>query len=120
MEKTTIALLIFIFAFAFFAGFVLSKNYQEKLFEEELPIISTVYKCDDNKFIIADYFDGKITLNLSDNRSIILPQTEAESGARFADKNEVFVFWNKGNSAFINELGEQTFSNCVINEPAGY
>jgi len=120
MKKETIALLIFIYVFAFFAGFVLGQNYQEQLFEEREPINSAIYRCDEGKFIIADYFDREVTLRLSDNRLIMLPQTISASGVRFADENEVFVFWNKGNTAFINELDEQTFSNCIANESASY
>jgi len=120
MKKETIALLIFIYAFAFFAGFVLGQNYQEQLFEEKEPISSAIYRCNDNKFIIADYFDEEVTLRLSDNRLIMLPQTISASGVRFADENEVFVFWNKGETAFIDELGEQTFSNCIANGSANY
>lgn len=120
MKKTTIALLVFIYGFAFFAGFVLGQSYQEKLFEERKPFSSAIYRCDDNKFIIADYFDQEVTLRLSDNRLMILPQTISASGVRFADENEVFVFWNKGNTAFIDELNEQTFSNCIANGSANY
>lgn len=120
MKKETIALLIFIYAFAFFTGFVLGQSYQEKLFEEREPTSSAIYRCDDNKFIIADYFDKEVTLRLSDNRLIMLPQTISASGVRFADENEVFVFWNKGDTAFIDELGEQTFINCIANGSANY
>lgn len=120
MKKSTIALLVFIYILAFFTGFVLGKNYQKELFETENLIASAIYRCDNNKFIIADYFDGEVKLRLSDNRLMILPQAISASGVRFADKNEVFVFWNKGNTAFIDELGEQTFVNCIANESANY
>jgi len=120
MKKSTIALLVFIYILAFFTGFVLGKNYQKELFETKDPISSAIYRCDNNKFIIADYFDGEVKLRLSDNRLIILPQAISASGVRFADKNEVFVFWNKGNTAFIDELGERTFTNCIANGSANY
>jgi membrane-bound inhibitor of C-type lysozyme len=37
------------------------------------------------------------------------------SGARYANKDESFVFWNKGDTAFITEgaSGEETYSDCV-------
>jgi membrane-bound inhibitor of C-type lysozyme len=120
MKKSTIVLLVFIYLLAFFTGFVLGKNYQKELFETKDPISSAIYRCDSDKFIIADYFDREVTLRLSDNRLIMLPQTISASGVRFADENEVFIFWNKGNTAFIDELGEQTFSNCIANESASY
>jgi membrane-bound inhibitor of C-type lysozyme len=44
-----------------------------------------------------------------------LPQAMSGSGARYANKDESFVFWNKGNTAFITEgaAGEETYSDCV-------
>ncbi len=37
------------------------------------------------------------------------------SGARYANKDETFVFWNKGDTAFITEgkNDNQTYSDCV-------
>jgi len=44
-----------------------------------------------------------------------LPQVMSGSGARYANKDESFVFWSKGNTAFITEGagGEETHSDCV-------
>ena len=54
-------------------------------------------------------------LKLSDGRSLSLPQVLSGSGARYANKDESFVFWNKGDTAFITEgaSGEETYSDCV-------
>jgi len=37
------------------------------------------------------------------------------SSRRYANKDESFVFWNKGDTAFITEgaSGEETYSDCV-------
>ncbi|MFA5228630.1 MAG: MliC family protein [Candidatus Paceibacterota bacterium] len=120
MKKTNIILLVAIYAFAFFTGFVLGQNYQEKIYEHRDPNASAIYRCENNKFIIADYYNNEVTLRLSDNRIFMLNQTISASGVRFTDKNEVFVFWNKGDTAFIEELGERTFDNCSINGTANY
>ena len=42
-------------------------------------------------------------------------QVISGSGARYANADESFVFWNKGNTAFVTEgLDEKmTFENCV-------
>jgi membrane-bound inhibitor of C-type lysozyme len=37
------------------------------------------------------------------------------SGARYANKDETFVFWNKGDTAFVTEGkdGKETYSSCA-------
>jgi len=73
------------------------------------------FKCKDGKSIDASFFADKVDLKLSDGRSLSLPQVMSGSGARYANKDESFVFWNKGNTAFITEgaSGEETYSDCV-------
>ena len=38
------------------------------------------------------------------------------SGARYANKDETFVFWNKGDTAFVTEGkdGKETYSGCAV------
>jgi hypothetical protein len=45
----------------------------------------------------ATFYADKVELMLSDGRSLSLPQVMSASGARYANKDESFVFWNKGN-----------------------
>jgi membrane-bound inhibitor of C-type lysozyme len=52
-------------------------------------------------------------LGLSDGRAMVLPQAISASGARYASRNESFVFWNKGRSALVEEAGRQTYTGCV-------
>ncbi len=52
-------------------------------------------------------------LSLSDGRKILLPQAMSGSGARYANKDETFVFWNKGNTSFIEEGGKTTYAGCA-------
>jgi len=42
-----------------------------------------------------------------------LPQARSGSGARYANGDESFVFWNKGDTAFIEEDGKTTYADCV-------
>ena len=94
-----------------------------------------VYTCDDGKSIHADFYEGShaarnpgepptpggsVSLTLSDGRALTLPQTISASGVRFANADDSFVFWNKGNTAFITEgtSSEPTYSNCATAEPA--
>jgi membrane-bound inhibitor of C-type lysozyme len=44
-----------------------------------------------------------------------VPQAMSGSGARCANKDESFVFWNKGDTAFVTEGKDEamTYSDCV-------
>jgi membrane-bound inhibitor of C-type lysozyme len=90
---------------------------------------SASYLCKGNKSIEADYYKGKtvaskpdeppipagsVRLKLSDGRSFALPQTISASGIRYANKDESFVFWSKGNGALVLENNEEkSYIGCV-------
>jgi len=81
----------------------------------QTPTAEAEFACKDDKSIKAAFYPEKVALTLSDGRSVELPQTMSGSGARYADADEAMVFWNKGNTAFITEGGDdkQTYSDCV-------
>jgi membrane-bound inhibitor of C-type lysozyme len=54
-----------------------------------------------------------VRLALSDGRKVTLPQAMSGSGARYANADESIVFWNKGNTAFIEEKGKTTYEGCA-------
>lgn len=79
---------------------------------------TATFKCDLSKSIVATFYptdDRFVDLKLSDGRNISVPHAISASGARYATSDESFVFWNKGNTAFITEgkTGAETYSNCV-------
>jgi membrane-bound inhibitor of C-type lysozyme len=76
------------------------------------PIMAT-FNCAGGKSIQATFAGNNVSLVLSDGRKLSLPHAISADGARYANKNETFVFWNVGNTAFIEENGTQTYSNCV-------
>jgi membrane-bound inhibitor of C-type lysozyme len=74
------------------------------------------FLCDGGKVIEATFYpldDKFVDLELSDGRKISLPHALSASGARYAKADESFVFWNKGDTAFITEGGTTTFDGCV-------
>lgn len=89
------------------------------------------YQCDGRHTIDAGYYSGgqppapvqagqppvptgTVQLTLSDNRAMALPQTISADGVRYANKDESFVFWNKGNGALVLEQGqEKSFTGCI-------
>ena len=79
-------------------------------------VIATVkYACADDKTIEATYYADKVEIVLSDGREMTLPQTMSGSGIRYADADESFVFWSKGNTAFATEgdADEPTYADCT-------
>ena len=62
---------------------------------------------------MAEFSDDQVALKLSDKQQITLPRAISASGARYANRDESFVFWNKGDTAFIEENGDTTFKDCL-------
>lgn len=93
------------------------------------PISRVFYLCDNGKTIAASYFKGlkaaqlqpgqppvptgSVFLILSDARQVNLKQTISGSGIRYANSDESFIFWSKGNGAFILENNVQTYAGCI-------
>lgn len=96
----------------------------------DAPMSTVRYQCQQNKTLVADYYDGKtsvapdgrpipggrVVVQLSDGRKFSLPQTLSGSGIRYADSSGTFVFWSKGDTAFVEEGANQTitYRDCVI------
>lgn len=76
-------------------------------------INSTTFNCAENKSIRALVFKDKVELTLSDKRDLLLLQAVSASGARYVNSDESFVFWNKGNTAYIVEGETTTFKDCI-------
>ncbi|MEZ7820920.1 MAG: MliC family protein [Patescibacteria group bacterium] len=113
--KKTIPIAISIAAIAILGLFIFTITRQQ-FKEKNKPIASAIFFCENNKNIEATFFKNKVELTLNDNRKMSLKQTISASGARYANKDESFVFWNKGDTAFINEGNALTYSNCDINK----
>ncbi len=94
------------------------------------------YTCAGGKSLIATYImptaapvqpttpdqpptpNGSVALSLSDGRALSLPQTISGSGVRYANADETFIFWSKGNTVFIEEGANaasttQTYAGCI-------
>ena len=71
------------------------------------------YSCPNNRYISALYYDGGVRIILSDGREYSLPHAISADGARYANADESFVFWNKGTGAFTMENGKMAWDSCV-------
>lgn len=97
--------------------------------QNENLIAQAIYVCDGGKTVNAVFYQGEsaavepgqmpqpsgsVKVNLNDGRSFDLPQTISASGARYANEDESFIFWNKGDSVMILEEGEERgYTNCA-------
>ena len=95
----------------------------------DAPISTVRYQCEENKTIVADFYDGRssagpdgrpipggrVVVQLSDGRKFSLQQTLSGSGIRYADSSGTVVFWSKGETAFVEEGAKQTvtYRDCV-------
>ena len=74
------------------------------------------FACSGGKSIDAVFVNGassRVDLVLSDGRRLSLPQAASGSGARYANADGSVVFWNKGNTAFLEERGKATYDGCA-------
>jgi membrane-bound inhibitor of C-type lysozyme len=81
---------------------------QQAVATGENPTAIAKFACRDGKTISAAFYSNSVELKRSDGRSFNVPQTLSGSGARYANSDETFVFWNKGDTAFITEGQQQT------------
>jgi membrane-bound inhibitor of C-type lysozyme len=76
---------------------------------------TVTFFCSDARSVVATFYPGNDThvdLVLSDGRTLSVPHAMSGSGARYANADESFVFWNKGDAAFITENGTTTYADC--------
>ena len=76
-------------------------------------ITGATFICPNHSYVSAMFYQDGVKLLLSDGRTMTLPHALSADGARYANPDESFVFWNKGNGAFITEEGTTTYSGCV-------
>ncbi|OGG50363.1 hypothetical protein A3C18_00650 [Candidatus Kaiserbacteria bacterium RIFCSPHIGHO2_02_FULL_54_11b] len=82
------------------------------------PPKTVTFTCENSKSIKASFYIGDdrfVDLELSDGRKMSIPHALSASGARYAKADESFIFWNKGDTAFITEgdFDDVTYSGCV-------
>ena len=110
-------LIIVVVAICFYVLYFYKKPVQEDPLVKktyEGVIKSAKFGCADNKSIQAIFFKDRVELSLSDGRNMLLSQAVSASGARYANADESFVFWNKGDTAFVDEGSATTFKDCSV------
>lgn len=108
--------------------------WREQSLEAPAPtsnqIIKVLYACNGGKTIDAAYYEGTVVpplvpgqppvltgsvgLKLSDGRTLTLPQTISADGVRYANSDESFIFWGKGDGALVLENNaEKNYTGCI-------
>ena len=93
------------------------------------PVSTVRYACAQGRTLTTEYFTGPtrtapsgapipgghVVLTLADDKKLTLPQTLSGSGIRYANPDESFVFWSKGDTAFVEEGANRavTYADCV-------
>lgn len=112
------------------AGFY-AYNSRGNTSQSENQPISVFYQCDGGKTISALIYPsqsnpnpvppdtlpkptGKAEVKLSDGRDLSINQTISADGVRYANTDESFIFWSKGNGALVLENNEQkSYIGCI-------
>jgi len=117
-KKIWLIVLVLVTVVLIYAGWL---YYQKSSIVTPPESVNAVtFNCADGKTIGATFYpdqDNKVDLILSDGRSLSVPHAISASGARYANADESFVFWNKGDTAFIEENQEITFADCNLIAP---
>ncbi len=118
-EVIGVVYIVLVYAIVFFVWHALYvsvsiANTEKKDFVARLDTYpGSLFTCTQGKALKALFTAGAVNLSLSDGRRINLPQAVSASGARYANPDESFVFWNKGKGAFIEEYGKTTYAGCI-------
>ena len=125
-------------------AFVVERNYIKgkttistpvPVVTNQQPSATVLYSCDAGKTITAAYYEGQSTpstnsdqppvpggsviVTLSDGRTMKLAQTISADGTRYANADESFVFWGKGNGALVLENNQsKSYTGCITVSPA--
>lgn len=112
-----IFLLLIITVVVFFVGMKVSHRDDARTAAVHADTAKTfLFVCKDDKKILASFGADSVILRLDNKREILLPQAMSASGARYANADESLVFWNKGDTAFFEENGKGTFTDCVVSK----
>ena len=132
--NTRTAIIILFVVIVLGAIFEIARMYSTPAAKPPAPIATVLYSCNDSKTIAASYYQGEtkpaagpnlpptpggsVAITLSDGRAMTLPQTISADGGRYANADESFVFWDKGNTALVLEGGqEKSYIGCIAAAP---
>jgi membrane-bound inhibitor of C-type lysozyme len=106
---------VVLFVSVYFIGFYLGSIVRtDKIFGEKINDV--VFQCNAGKSIHAVFYKQGVHIWPSGEEDRFLIQTMSASGVRYANPDESYIFWNKGNGAFImidNNI-DLNYKNCNL------
>jgi membrane-bound inhibitor of C-type lysozyme len=115
VTKLSQVVAIILFLAVFYVGMMLGRGLQTRFILGE-PINKATFVCEGGEKLYVEFFERMAHVERAHAKSIYLPQTISASGARYANKDESLVFWNKGDSAFLQQNGQNLYDGCVVQE----
>lgn len=105
---------IVLFLVVYIVGFQVGRQFESSFVLGSSVSGWVTFSCDEGKVIQANFYKHFVHLEIGWG-TLYLPQTISASGARYANDDESFVFWNKGNTAFVTQGSPSvtTFKNCM-------
>ena len=121
-KKLYILIIVILFiSVGLFYFYKKSTQINQDVIQKTNDVVNSIsFSCDGGKSIKALVFNNKVELSLSDNRNLLLIQGVSASGVRYANSDESIIFWNKGDTAFLEENNIETFRACVITPVVQY
>ncbi len=120
MRRNTILVFIIVIILTVVAFFISQRDDIKIIIDPviEPNEIVAIFVCDYNINVSAVFKKSlqgnSVDLNINNGeRKITLSQTISASGARYINPDETLIFWNKGDTAFIQENEEIIIDNCV-------
>jgi membrane-bound inhibitor of C-type lysozyme len=104
---------IVLFLAVFGVGFYVGEKYENKSIFGAVKV-SAKFVCPDKTAINADFYTRAVHIKTPLLGGMYLSQTISASGARYANSDESIVFWNKGDTAFIQQNEKTILDNCVV------
>lgn len=130
MKEILTLVFLVLAALVFGAGVLWWFAFGSHNIEKATPISTVVYQCDEGRFISAAFYEGapapapapgeppvpvgSVELSLDGAASTTLAQTISASGIRYANTDESFVFWSKGDEALVmrNNAMDSVYTHC--------
>ena len=75
----------------------------------------TLYICEEERALKAEFNEYAVNLSLSDGRQIMLPSASAD-GTQYTNTDGSFVFFTESSGSSVKENGGITYRNCVVSQ----
>ena len=83
------------------------------------PTSRATYICSENKTFSVTFSERQAEVSLGSDAKFTLEQMVSASGTNYSNDSDALVFWTKGEEAFVEQDGKQTYSECLLLTTSG-